>query len=188
MHGVLDHLELDDIARLSGANRDIHTMCADYVPMVSEFTLNSLQHRHCRHQERVPPVKTPTGYVEPAPESCRVVDKSSVEHGYCTRHLETHTCWDCGTVRDELDKEDACADNGCCYKWICRLEDGGCVSLQCWSCHAYHDVVSMYKYRGAEKDLLCDACVQEHNVADAFEPCVTWWGLSLEEAERRRGY
>lgn len=188
---VLDYLKLDDIARLSGANRDVHAMCTEYVPMVSELTLDSLQYRHCRHQERAPPVKTRTGHIASVPESCRTVDKSSVEHGFCRMHLDNHTCWDCGTVREELDRTEACADElGCCYKWVCRLEEGGCVSLQCWSCQAYHDVVSMYKYSGPEnrKDRLCDDCVQEHDVADLFTPCFSWWGISLEEAQRRRGY
>ena len=189
-HTVLDHLELDDIARLSGANRDVHTMCTEYVPMVSEFTLDSLQHRRCRHEEPLPSVETPMGRITPVPEQCMTVDKSSVEHGYCRRHLEAHTCWDCGTIRERLDNEDACADGGCCYKYVCCLEDGGCVPLQCWSCHFYYDVVSMYKYCDSEDraDRLCHECVQEHSVADLFTHCVTWYGLSLEEAERRRGY
>ena len=184
---VLDWLELDDIARLSGANCDVHTMCTEYVPMVSEFTLDSLQCRRCNHKELLPSVPTTTGYITPIPEQCTAVDKSSVNHGYCGWHLERHTCWDCGTVREELDKEGACAHDECCYKWVCRLEDGGCVSLQCWSCHAYHDVIDMYKYCGVEKDLLCYACVQEHDVADTFVSCVTWYGLRLEELERRYG-
>ena len=187
-YSMLDHLELDDIARLSGVNREIHDMCTDYVPMVSELTLAGLQHRRCLHTVPLPILQTTTGStITLMPEQCMGVDKSSVEHRYCRGHLEHHTCWDCGTIREELDKEGACADSGCCYKWVCRLEDGGCPPLQCWSCHAYHDVVDMYKYCGAEKDLLCHACVQELDVADTFVSCVTWYGLSLEESERRYG-
>lgn len=176
-HTVLDHLELDDIARLSGANRGVHTMCTEYVPMVSEFTLDSLQHRHCLHREAMPSVETSTGRIIPVPEQCTTVDKSSVLHGYCRRHLEAHTCWDCGAIHEALDRDNACADEeGCCYKYVCCLEDGGCVPLQCWSCHAYHDVISMYKYCGVEnrQDRLCHACVHEHNVTDMFVSCLTW--------------
>ena len=168
-HSILDYLELDDIARLSGVNREAHAMCTDYVPMVSEFTLNTLQYRHCLHQKTLPSLQTP--------EPCRKVDKSSVEHGYCKEHMGKHVCWDCGTVRKVLDKVVACADGeACCYKWVCCLEDGGCVALECWSCLSYYDVISMYKYSGVEKDLLCNQCVQEHDVADMFLPCVTWYG------------
>ena len=189
-HCILDYLDLDDVARLSGANHETHTMCTKYVPMVSEMTLDSLQHRRCPHEESIPSMETPTGYIIYTPISCGSVDKSSVLEGYCARHLTYHICEDCGTVRDVLDETEACADEGglgCCYKWVCRLEDGGCPPLQCWSCYAYHDVVSMYRYTEG-KDLLCDACVQEHGVADRFQPCVVWYGLSLEEAARRRGW
>ena len=194
-HCILDYLDLDDVARLSGANRDIHGICTEYVPMVSEFTLDSLQHRRCPHEESIPSMETPTGYIVYTPIPCGYVDKSSVLEGYCARHLTYHICEDCGTIRDVLDETEACDDEwgGCCYKWVCRLEDGGCPPLQCWSCYAYHDVVSMYRHRTDrghkdKKDLLCDACVQEHDVADMFTPCVTWYGLSLEEVARRRGY
>lgn len=187
---ILDYLELDDIARLSGTNHETHTICTEYVPRVSELTLDTLQYRYCIHQESLSPIRTSTGYVIFAPEQCRTVDKSSIEYKYCKNHIEKHTCSDCATIREQLDKEDACADGGCCYKFICRLEDGGCTPLQCWSCKAYHDVISMFKYIGPEnrKDRLCHDCVHQHNVTDLFVSCITWWGLSLEEAQRRRGY
>ena len=161
---ILDYLELDDIARLTSMNRDIRTMCTEYVPMVSEFTLHSLQHRNCLHRSS-------------QPEQCTVVDKFSVEHGYCRTHLTCdHTCYDCGTIRDQLEEEEACVNDDCCYKFVCRLEDGGCVPLQCWSCLSYYDVLTVYKYSGWEdrKDRLCHECVQEHGVTDLFIPCMTF--------------
>jgi hypothetical protein len=186
-HTVLDFLELDDIARLSSMNHTIHDMCTEYVPMVSEFTLNTLQTLHCLHIEQPYRVPTSSGYITPLPIPCTKVDKSSVEHRYCRIHMDHHVCWDCGTMRAELEQSAACVNNGCCHKYICRLEDGGCPPLQCWSCLSYYDVLSLYKYTGKEKDLLCHECVQEHQVADVFVPCVTWYGISEEEAERRYG-
>ena len=183
---ILDFLELDDIARLSSMNRSIRDRCTEYVPMVSDFTLDTLQYSSCHHISQLPRIPTTLGYIMPSPEYCIKVDKSSVEHGYCHVHMEEHTCWDCGTIRENLEKEDACADGGCCYKYICSLEDGGCLSLQCWSCLSYHDVIMMYKYTGEERDRLCQECVQKKDVADVCVPCVTWYEIS-EEAERRYG-
>jgi hypothetical protein len=164
----LDFLELDDIARLSSMNRGIHDMCTNYVPMVSEFSLASLQHRTCQHL------------------SCHEVDKASVEDGYCKQHIHQHTCEDCHFIRANLDTTESCVE-GCCYKSVCQIEDGGCPPLQCITCHEYYEIFDLYKNVYKQNESICHECVQWERHTHLFTPRVTWFGISHEEWQNRLG-
>jgi hypothetical protein len=165
---VLDFLELDEIARLSTMNRSIYDMCTGYVPMVSNESLSTLRHRTCHHS------------------SCQQADKSSVQSGYCKKHIDQHTCEDCHTVRAELDKVEACVE-GCCEKSVCRLEDGGCPPLQCIDCKEYYEIFELYKNIYRHHESVCHHCYLWQRHTYIFSPRVTWHGLSHEEWQNRLG-
>ena len=81
-------------------------------------------------------------------------------------------CEDCNTL-NKLQWKEACADgNNCCMKLIC-----------CDTCEVYCTSGHLnYYYNFGDSIIIeCEVC------NESIQPNCTWWGLSIEEHERRYG-
>ena len=81
-------------------------------------------------------------------------------------------CEDCKTL-NKLEWKTACADgNYCCMKLVCNEE----CAVYCNTGH-----INYYYNFGDSITIECNVC------KEIINPHCTWWGLSIEEHERRYG-